>query len=112
MDDSFKSYRKNFILPETCRTQLEIFKDVGLFIQHASAAHSAQMGISINALQAAGFSWVLARQQTLLLQLPQPGEEIEIETWPSELTRLKCCRDYTERDKEGKILGHSLTEWV
>ena len=106
------TYKQKFALSGNYQTPLDIFKETGMFIQSASFAHSMQMGLSINALQAGGFSWVLARQQTLLLRLPQPGTEIEIETWPSEMTRLKCFRDFTIRDNDGQILGHSLTDWV
>lgn len=112
MNTANAGYKQNFILDDNYPDQLSIFKAICRFMQSVSTAHATQMGISLNALQAAGLTWVLARRQTLLLHRPSPGSEIEIETRPSALTSLTCRRDFIIREKNGALLGMSLTNWA
>ena len=112
MSAAMESYKQIFTLPPGDEGEIGIFKNIGLFVQETSNEHSTRMGISITALQAANLTWVLARQQLLLLQMPKPGEKVEIETWPSSLGKILCLRDFTIRNEEGKTLGHSLTNWA
>lgn len=112
MSTSVKNYKQKYVISANSKDKLESFKDIGLLIQNTSTEHSIRMGLSITALQAANLTWVLVRQQYLLLKLPEIDDEIEIETWPSALTRFQCRRDFTIRAKNGEILGHSLTSWA
>ena len=65
------SYKQKFVLPDAQEGKLGIFKDICLFLQEVATTHSIQMGISINTLQAANLTWVLARQQSFLKTLPK-----------------------------------------
>ena len=112
MSAVMESHKKIFTLPPSDEGAVGTFKNIGLFIQETSSEHSSRMGISITALQAANLTWVLARQQFLLLQMPKPGEKVEIETWPSSLGKILCLREFTIRNEEGETLGHSLTDWA
>ena len=111
MHTATTSYQQRFCPDGDYPDQLAVFEAIGRFIQTTSAAHATQMGLSVNALQAAGLTWVLARQQTLLLRPPSPGAEITIETWPSTLSRLTCRRDFVIWEN-GETLGLSLTDWA
>jgi len=112
MSSQPKSYKQNFVIKPHAEGKTGIFKDIGRLVQDTSTEHSIRSGVSITALQAANLTWVLADQQFLLLRVPEPGEEIEIETWPSALSKIICRRDFTIRSKSGEVLGHSLTDWV
>lgn len=112
MSISVKNYKQKYVISPNSQGLLGRFKDIGLLIQDTSIKHATKMGISITALQAANLTWVLVRQQILLLRLPEVDEEIEIETRPSAITRLQCHRDFIIRDKKEEILGHSITNWV
>ena len=70
------------------------------------------MGISINTLQAANLTWVLARQQSFLKTLPKPNDEIIIETCPSSISRIQCRRDFNIKNQAGDLLGHAIQNWV
>ena len=115
MIESSFAYKQNYTLPHSNQdnsSSVEVFKNICMFMQDIAATHASLMGISVNTLQAANITWVLARQQVLLNHLPAPGEQICIETWPSLVSRVQCRRDFRIYNLAGEQLGQAISYWV
>ncbi len=115
MTENSFAYKQNYTLPHSNHnnsSSVDVFKNICVFMQDIAATHASLMGISVNTLQAANITWVLARQQVLLNHLPAPGEQICIETWPSLVSRVQCRRDFRVYNLAGKQLGQAISYWV
>jgi medium-chain acyl-[acyl-carrier-protein] hydrolase len=80
------------------------------YLQEAAGVSAESLGFGMTALNRAGATWVLAREQLVLDQPVRWGETIEVETWPSGLDRLAAFRDF-RLHREGEEIGRALTTW-
>ena len=83
------------------------------FMQAAATAHAERLGVGMLDLQSQGITWMLAKMDIVLHELPASHATLSLKTWPSGVRgRLICCRDYEMRDSSGRQVLTATSEWV
>ncbi|MDY0397909.1 MAG: nitroreductase family protein [Desulfuromonas thiophila] len=82
------------------------------WMQQVAIAHSrAQGGLAI--LEPLGCTWVARRHEIEYLQPALPGQIIELQTWVSDLRKVRSLRKYRfVRCPDGMLLAQAQTDWV
>jgi acyl-ACP thioesterase len=81
------------------------------WLQEAAGRHAEILGVGVEALQARGLTWVLARQGVEVDRPVVLGERAEVVTWPSGADRLSAYRDFEVR-VGGEIRARAVTQWI
>jgi acyl-ACP thioesterase len=81
------------------------------WLQEAAGRHAERLGVGMDALQARGLTWVLARQAVAVDRPVAFGERAEVVTWPSGADRLSALRDFEVR-VGGEVRARALTQWI
>ena len=81
------------------------------WLQEAAGRHAEQLGVGVDALQARGLTWVLARQAVVVDRPVEMGERAEVVTWPSGADRLSALRDFEVR-VDGEVRARAVTQWI
>ena len=82
------------------------------YMQQIAGQHAEKLGVGFGVLHDLGLTWVLARWQVAIDKLPEAGQEVVLETWPSSVERLQCRREFILRDATGEILARGGSWWV
>ena len=81
------------------------------WLQEAAGRHAERLGVGVEALQARGLTWVLARQAVVVDRPVDMGERAEVVTWPSGADRLSALRDFEVR-VDGEVRARAVTQWI
>jgi acyl-ACP thioesterase len=81
------------------------------WLQEAAGRHADLLGVGVEALQARGLTWVLARQAVLVDRPVGVGDRAEVVTWPSGADRLSALRDFEVR-VDGEVRARAVTQWI
>lgn len=82
------------------------------YFQEAAWQHAGLLGVSVPALMEKGHTWVLHR---LFLRIVTPlmqNQQVEIETWPSDIERFFTFRDFRFRNDQKELVAEGCTAWV
>lgn len=83
------------------------------YFQEIASLASENLGFGITTLEKKfGVAWILTRIRVDLLRRPDWDEEITIETWPLEPSKIEFERDYLVKDQNGKIIIRAVSKWV
>jgi acyl-ACP thioesterase len=82
------------------------------FMEEAAGNHATILGFGIEYLQTLGASWVLARMQLELVELPTSSDEVWVKTWPVVVEKLQFRRDFMLTGSDGRPLVKAVTDWV
>lgn len=83
------------------------------YFQDTAGFASEEMNLGIQTLMDVyGVTWVLMRIRTDILRYPRLHEEITIETWPTDMTRVEFNRDFFVRDQNGEVIIKGVSTWV
>ncbi len=83
------------------------------FLEEAADCHCRSIGLSLGELRAVGRMWVIVRLALRICQLPQVGDVITVETWPtSRVDGFRAYRDFHLKDANGAILGEAASLWL
>lgn len=83
------------------------------FFQDIADLAAGSLGFGIDALaQNFGVGWVLTRIRVELTRIPDLHEELTIETWPSQHSRLSFERDFVVMDANGAVIAAAVSAWV
>lgn len=82
------------------------------FMEEAAGRHAEALGFGVEVLQERGVTWVLARMQLEIYELPLSTDTVEVETWPVEVERLQFRRDFLLSDGKGREFIRAVTDWV
>jgi acyl-CoA thioester hydrolase len=82
------------------------------WIQDVALAHSAAVGLGLEAYQRLGAVFVIVRHEIDYLRSALRGEALEARTWISSVMAAKCVRA-TEivRAADGEVLARGATTW-
>jgi acyl-CoA thioester hydrolase len=82
------------------------------WIQDVALAHSAAVGLDIEAYRRLGAVFVVVRNEIDYLRPAMRGDTIECRTWISSVMAAKCLRS-TEivRREDSELLARSVTTW-
>lgn len=82
-------------------------------LEAAAGEHAAALGVGIDALRAGGRAWMLVRLGLRAARWPEPGEEVEVLTWPSRRTAgARAWREFEVRDAAGCPLLEAASVWL
>jgi medium-chain acyl-[acyl-carrier-protein] hydrolase len=83
------------------------------YLQEIAGNHAKELGVGIQALQAEGLTWMLARLRLAVSRFAGWGDDIVLRTWPSGTRgRLTALRDFEARDSAGGALFNAASEWL
>jgi medium-chain acyl-[acyl-carrier-protein] hydrolase len=94
-----------------CQNQLRISSLCGYF-QEAAGRHADHLAVGFDQLRLSGLAWVLSRLEIAIMRLPQWGESIVIETWPSGNERLYYRREFQVTGRIGEKLITAVSFWL
>ncbi|WP_440998663.1 acyl-[acyl-carrier-protein] thioesterase [Fodinibius sp. SL11] len=81
-------------------------------LQEVAGNHARKLQFDITDLQQDELTWVLHRLNVKIDRFPKWREKVIIKTWPSSGDGLRAYRDFLIMDKNGKIIGKSLSYWL
>lgn len=82
-------------------------------LQEAAGLHAEALGVGIQALQRAGFTWMLGRLALRLHRSPAWREQLRLTTWPSGIRgRLMAERQFVLETEAGERLLEASSEWL
>jgi acyl-ACP thioesterase len=83
------------------------------YFQDVASLASGNLGFGIDTLEEKfGVAWVLVRIKVDVIRYPEWNEEVVIETWPLEPTKVEFDRDFLVKDKDGKVIIKAVSKWV
>lgn len=80
------------------------------YLQYAAVTHSEQVGNGTEFLKSLGYTWILAKLQIEISDLPTFGDEIEIVTWSLGAKGFTATRDF-ELKKDGMVFAKATSVW-
>jgi medium-chain acyl-[acyl-carrier-protein] hydrolase len=85
---------------------------VANWLQETAGNHATALGWAVDALQAQGRTWVLARLHLCLGGAPSWREDVHVTTWPSGVHRLYALREFRLTGSGDRELGVATTGWL
>ncbi len=82
------------------------------YLQESAWTHAEALGVGFSHLLEKNLAWVLGRLRLEIDFLPQWGETIVVETWPSGRDRLYCYRDFRLLDGQKRLFAAATTSWL
>jgi len=82
-------------------------------LEQAAGPHAAQLGVGMDALRAEGRAWMLLRLGLAARRWPEPGEAVEVITWPSRRTAgARAWREFEILSASGEPLVQAASVWL
>ena len=82
------------------------------YAQEAAGNHAAVLNLSIERMQAEGYTWVLSRLQLAPGVYPAAGSSVHVHTWPVGVEGLQYRRDFVMTSATGEIVATAISHWV
>ncbi len=83
------------------------------YFQDIASMAAENLGAGIETLEKKfGVAWVLTRIRVDIARNPDWNEEITIETWALEPSKVEFDRDFLVKDKNGKTIIKAVSKWV
>ncbi len=82
------------------------------FMQESAWNHAEHLQLGYSHLIEKNLAWVMARLSLLIQSLPQWGERIFLETWPSHRDKLFAYRDFRLTSTNGSAVAMGTTTWL
>ena len=81
-------------------------------MQDIAGDDADRRGSGMDTLLEKNCTWVLVKLRIDIKRMPQPGEELEISTWPGKSRLAIYPRCYEIRDTAGEVIVSGLSTWV
>lgn len=82
-------------------------------LEQAAGIHAAGLGVGIDTLRAEGKAWMLVQLGLAASRWPEPGEAVEVITWPSRRTAgARAWREFEVVSGAGETLVEAATVWL
>ena len=83
------------------------------YFQDIASLAAENLGCGIGTLEKTfGVAWILTRIRVDIIRFPVWDEDITIETWPLEPSKIEFDRDFFVKDAEGNIIIRAVSKWV
>lgn len=82
------------------------------FMQESAWNHAEHLELGYSHLIKKNLAWVMARLSLHIQQLPIWGDDIYLETWPSERDKLFAYRDFRLTTDTDEVLALGTTTWL
>ena len=83
---------------------LSIFQDV-------AANHAEDIGVGYLTMLNKNLYWVLSRVKFDIIKMPEPNQNVIVETWPHEKGRIDFDRDMKILSEDGTVLITATSKW-
>lgn len=80
--------------------------------QDAAAEHAQILGCGMAYLKEQSRVWVLSRIAVEITRMPEIGETVTVETYPSGVERLFAIRQFTVMDEKGTVIARATSCWL
>ena len=81
-------------------------------MQDIAGDDADRRGGGMDVLTEKNCTWVLVKLRIDIRRMPQPGEEIQISTWPGKSRLAIYPRSYEIKDAAGEVIVSGLSTWV
>jgi len=88
------------------------FNELVNYMQEAAWNSAKSLGFSTYEMLRKNISWVLNQQYFEVHRIPEHGETIEIQTWPSGMDKYFVYRDFKIYDSNKNLILESYSKWV
>jgi acyl-CoA thioester hydrolase len=82
------------------------------WVNEAAAAHSASVGLDLQAYRELGFVWVVRKHEIEYLAPAFEGDQVEATTWVAAVRGATSTRTTVFRKAGGGLLARATTTWV
>lgn len=83
------------------------------YFQDIASLAAEELGFGIETLEKKfGVAWVLTRVRVEIIRMPLWDEEITVETWPLDPSKIEFERDYVVKDADGNIIIRAVSKWI
>lgn len=91
--------------------KLGLFGTLNL-LQETAWGHAEKFGFGMNAMESAGYYWVVTRQTLQMTEWPLHGENVNITTWLRPPEGAFVTREFLIKNEDGRTLGSCSTSWL
>lgn len=91
--------------------KLGLFGTLNL-LQETAWGHAEKFGFGMNAMESAGYYWVVTRQTLQMTEWPRHGEKVSIVTWIRPPEGAFITREFLIQAEDGRQLGACATSWL
>ncbi|WP_031479486.1 acyl-[acyl-carrier-protein] thioesterase [Maridesulfovibrio frigidus] len=81
-------------------------------LQEVATMHANREGFGVEHLRRKNCFWVLTSMRIEIAELPQREKTFALTTWSKGAKRLRCFRDFSGRDENGKEIVCASSEWM
>jgi acyl-ACP thioesterase len=82
------------------------------FILDAASIHAQQRGFGYEQISKDQVAWVLSRFSLEMYEYPRQNQDVTVETWVENVTRVFTQRCFRFIDPVGKVIGYARTIWA
>lgn len=82
------------------------------FFQEAAGAHALALGVGMEDMWARGLTWMLARIDIEVENLPRSGDGVIVRTWPAGTERIFAMRYLELLSADGRLLAGALYDYL
>lgn len=82
------------------------------YLQESAWRHAEHLGFGYEDAKKRNEFWVIIALMVRMVDFPQWGENILVETWPKGIERLFAFRDFKIMSEEGRVLGAATSTWM
>ena len=80
--------------------------------QNAASDHADSLGFGFEQLKQRNQIWALVQFRLEILRQPRYGMNLELETWPSNVSRLRASREFRMADAAGNTCLLGSSDWM
>ena len=106
---SFKFHIESYVCDFKGKATLPV---MGTFILQAATIHAQQRGFGYESIVKDNVAWVLSRLSIEISEYPGHDEDLTVETWVEDVTRLFTQRCFKFINKGGNTIGYARTIWA
>jgi acyl-ACP thioesterase len=81
-------------------------------LQESAANHAVRLGVSMRDLARRNLTWMLSRLHLQVTRYPAFGEEVTIETWPSDRKKYHAYREFLFTGTEDREIARATSAWL
>ena len=82
------------------------------YLQESAWRHANHLGFGYEDAKARNEMWVIVGLKVKMLQYPNWGETVTVETWPKGVERLFAFRDFRIMNEQGTVIGAATSRWM
>lgn len=82
------------------------------YLQESAWRHAEHLGFGYEDAKQRNEFWVIIALMVKMVDYPQWGQKITVETWPRGIERLFAYRDFKIMDESGQVLGAATSTWM